>query len=53
MPADSVVEEKQDSLMIAIIPIHVTTDDVMEVTPLQNVPTILESLFVNLMEDWV
>jgi len=47
------MEEKQDPLMIAIIPVQVTLDDVLEVTPLQSVPTIIGSLFVNSIEDWV
>jgi len=47
------MEEKQDPLMAAIIPIQVTPDDVVEVTPFQSVPTTIGSLFVNPIEDWV
>jgi len=53
MTVDSVMEEKQDSLMTAIIPVQVTPDDVVEVTPLRSAPTIIESIFVNAIEDWV
>ena len=34
MTVGSVMEEKQDPLMTAIIPVQVTPDDVVEVTPL-------------------
>ena len=47
------MEEKQDPLMIVIIPVQVTPDDVVEVTPLQSVPTTIGSLFVNPIEDWI
>jgi len=52
MTAGSVMEEKQDPLMTAIIPIQVTPDDVVEVIPLQSVPTTIGSLFINQIEDW-
>ena len=39
--------------MAAIIPIQVTPNDVVEVTPFQSVPTTIGSLFVNPIEDWV
>ena len=34
MRADSVMEEKQDPFMTVIIPVQVTSDHVVEVTPL-------------------
>jgi len=53
MTAGSIIKETQDPLMTAITPVQVTPDDVVEITPLQSVPTTIGSLFVNPVEDRV
>ncbi|KAJ8424738.1 hypothetical protein Cgig2_027771 [Carnegiea gigantea] len=45
--------EHLDAVVTAIIPVPDTYDDLVEVVPIQSIPTFLVSLFCNLKEDWV
>jgi len=42
-----------DAVNTAIVPMPSTPDDLIEVMPIQSIPTSLASLFRNLKEDWV
>jgi len=42
-----------DAVVTATIPMHGTFDDLVEVMPIQSIPTSLASLSCNLKEDWV
>ena len=48
-----VAVEYSDIVVTAIIPVSETSDDLVEVVPIQSIPTSLASLFCNLKEDWV
>ncbi|KAJ8428042.1 hypothetical protein Cgig2_007619 [Carnegiea gigantea] len=51
--ATSIIKGKQDPLVTAIIPRQVTLDDAVKVALVQSVPTTIESLFVNSIEECI
>ena len=45
--------EHPNTVVTSIIHVHDTSDDLVEATPIQSIPTSLASLFYNLKEYWV
>jgi len=51
--APLVVVEYSDAVVTAIIPMPGSSDDLVEVVPIQSIPNSFASSLCNLKEDWV